>query len=142
MDMLKELIEQGKSFRLIEGGLDPYAPTVLELLDTLTAEPLSRYDPETGVRFSLCWKVQETTDLYLNDAYCAFIHKNLWKAKGQWEKGKPKTVNKKPIPVRILDAPAPHSGDRLLHTFKDGEDLWYVYETTVSTRPKYWLILS
>lgn len=140
--VLKELMEQGKSFRLIEGGLDPYAPTVLELLDTHAAEPLSRYDPETGVRFSLCWKVQETTDLHLNDAYCAFIHRSLWKEKGQWEKGEPKTVwYKKPIPVKMSDRHCPNSGDKLLHTFKDGEDIWYVYETTVSTRPKYWLIL-
>ncbi len=141
MDMLKELMEQGKSFCLVDGATNPCG-TIMELLDTLTYEPLPKYVPNTGAKVSLLWwQVEEITDLNLKDACCAFIHKNLWKEKGQWEKGKPKTVwHKKPIPVRILDAPAPHSGNRLLHTFKDGETIWYVYETTDNTRPKYWLM--
>lgn len=145
---LTELLEQERSFILCVDDRPNSVGTLTELIDAYRGDPLPnpKYDMANGrVVDALTYPVVLWDKPYIPaDALC-FLHKTWWKEQGRWRKGKPQTDvsmwYKKPIPVRIVKDYKASVGDKLLHTFKDDTgEIWYVLETTVATRPKYWLI--
>lgn len=144
MDM-RELIEQGLSFVLLTEEHPEQIGFLTELIDAYRGDPMPnpKYDMANGrVMETLSYPVILWNKSYIPSPAISFLHKNWWKEQGKWEKGQPKTEwYKQPIPVRIVQDYNPNFGYKLLHTLKDETGaVWYVMETTPSTRPAYWLV--